>query len=426
MTITTKIVSLLMLVSLSLPSLLAAEEGNKSDDAVRILVTFADPGMRNAHRGGPARPSYRRSSGSYTTSVAISRSAKRIAKLFGLQKIDEWPIRPLAVFCVVYALDSERTTDLSVDTLISKLEARNDVESVQRLNTFSAFGTAQSSNLDPYARFQHVLDTLEIPQAHAWTRGQGARIAVVDTGADLRHPELAGQIAEHQDFVGTKNRGGVADAHGTAVAGIIAASINNGEGIVGVAPEAHLSILKACWYLADKRRAVCDSFTLARALSHAIESAADIINLSLGGPPDPLLARLIHNAIDKGITVVAAAPADTLSGFPTNVPGVLVVAADSAGADSGHLSAVNAPGDEILVAAPHDSYDFASGSSLAAAHVSGIAALLVAAQPKLSGKEVRQLIVDSPASTRGIVNACRALAPLFGDATCGANGSAAR
>src|SRR5262249_57355971 len=134
------------------------------------------------------------------------------------------------------------------------------------------------------------------------------------------HPDLEGRIAKTATFVQGGEKSFSEDLHGTAVAGIIAADADNHIGIFGVAPEAQIMVAKACWHRAPTAvEAVCSSWALARALDFAIAGDAQVLNLSLGGPADPLLARLIAKAVDRGATVVAAGvggggPAPGLSG----------------------------------------------------------------------------------------------------------------
>src|ERR1035438_2109430 len=97
----------------------------------------------------------------------------------------------------------------------------------------------------------------------------------------------------------------------TAVAGVIAAIPDNGIGIVGIAPDVRLFVFKACWRSAPTgAKATCNSFTLAQALAAAIEERVDIINLSLAGPSDPLLTRLVGRAAAAGIIGRGAVPRD--------------------------------------------------------------------------------------------------------------------
>src|SRR5262249_45899039 len=157
--------------------------------------------------------------------------------------------------------------------------------------------------------------------------GNGVRVAVIDTGVDAHHPDLAGQIAKQENFVDSAPATTSTDRHGTAVAGIIAAVGNNHQGIVGVAPGARLYSLKACWpEQPNGARAVCNTLTLAKALAAAIDVRAAVVNLSLAGPGDPLLARLVDFGAQRGMLFVGAMPPDSSPrGFPTDIPAVIKV-----------------------------------------------------------------------------------------------------
>ncbi len=373
-----------------------------ADETPRILVTFADPGMSNAARAGPARPGYSRRSSAYLVSVGVRRAADRVAQDFDLEVVDEWPIVPLKVHCLVFEVAADRP----LEALLEDLRARPEVESAQRMNTFEVRG----SRTDPYANLQHNLSTLGLAEAHNMSRGRGASVTIIDTGADFEHPELTAAIRGHHDFVGDGNFAG--DAHGTAVAGIIGAAAGNGFGIAGVAPDARLDVLRACWYPAGEAAAICDSFTLAKALTHALESGSDVINLSLGGPADALLSRLVALALGRGIVVVAAAPRQ--HGFPADVPGVIVVGAEGDG-QGGRL---HAPGADILVPVPGGGFDYASGSSLSAAHVTGVIALMIAERPGIGRDDVVAFLTGSRAEDGRSVNACRALAQMLDRPGC--------
>lgn len=382
------------------------------DEAQHILVTFEDPGMSHSARPGPARPGYSRRSGTYLVSFSVRRAADRVARDFDLQIVDEWPIVPLNVHCLVYAVPD----DVALDSLLTDLRQRPEVESAQLLNRFQVQGTPPAGSADPYGKLQHNLETMEVSQAHAWTRGAGSRVTIIDTGIDLQHPELVTQVREHHDFVTGAGRREVADAHGTAIAGIIAAASENGIGMTGIAPETELTVLRACWHDPASAYAVCDSFTLAKALTHALESKTDVINLSLGGPHDALLARLVNLALQRGILVVAAAPRQ--AGFPTDVPGVIVVGSGPVSDSAETAFRLTAPGDDILVPVPGGGFDYASGTSLSAAQVSGVIALLVAERPGLRRDDVTALLAGSRTAPQAPVNACRALAQLLGRGGC--------
>ena len=395
--------------------LLVAAETDADTNAAKILVTFDDPGMSNAARAGPVRPGYRRPSSTYLVSIDVRRAARRIEREFGLRRLDEWPIDPLKVHCIVYAVEA----DANVNDLIAQLREQPGVESAQRMNTFDVLASASAGPSDPYYDLQHNMDRLELAAAHRWSRGQGSSVTIIDTGADLQHPELRLRSVSHEDFVDEGGSEFHSDAHGTAVAGIIGASSDNGIGIVGVAPSASMSVLRACWYVDGRVSAVCDSFTLAKALSFAIDSRTNVINLSLTGPGDPLLARLVERALAQGKIVVAAASATAdRDQFPASVAGVMVVDAAGSGKSKRLDDRVYAPGDDILVPVPGGGFDYASGTSLSAAHVSGVVALLVSKQPELTHRDVAELFAADKSSSDGSISACRALAALLNVKGC--------
>ena len=221
--------------------------------------------------------------------------------------------------------------------------------------------------------------------------GRGIHIAIIDTGVDRTHPDLKGRIGITRNFVAADARFD-SDIHGTAVAGIVAANANDGVGIVGLAPEADLLALKACWQDSlDDIRAQCNTFTLAKALTFALEQHVDIINMSLGGPNDPLLALLVELALARGIVVVAAE--DAPGEFPADLPGVIAVHAvtrsdrPSPTADDG---AIQVAARELLSTSPGGHYDYFSGSSMGAARVAGLSALLRQERGNLTPRQMLQ------------------------------------
>jgi subtilisin family serine protease len=279
---------------------------------------------------------------------------------------------------------------------------------------------------DPYAKLQVSLRELAVVSAQQHSRGAGVQVAVIDTGVDFAHPDLKGRVSARQNFVDADDAKFEQDMHGTEVSGVIAAVADNGIGIVGIAPDARIIALKACWQAATGGSAVCNSFTLAQALEAAIVAHANIVNMSLAGPPDPLLARLVSRAAAQGaIFVGAAGRRGSGETFPADLSEVLAV--DAAEESSGNPRHLLAPGRDVLTLVPGGHYDFASGSSLAAAQVSGIVALMLAEHPHLSAAEVRNLLlhssrrVDSPAGEILAVDACAALTDARGHGSCGAD-----
>ena len=212
------------------------------------------------------------------------------------------------------------------------------------------------------------------------------------------------------------------DTHGTAVTSIIGARTNNARGIAGIAPDAELEIFVSCWRDASRENPVCDSFSLAKALDRMLERPPHVANLSLTGPHDPLLERLIGRLLAEDVVVVAARPNEGTGNlaFPADMQGVIAVGSIMAGSE-GEPQQLYAPGMGIMVALPGDSYDLRSGNSMAAAHVSGTAALILAVAPHLTRVEVQQFLQrsqDARIASVTSINACIALHLANPDKVC--------
>ncbi|MGH8613090.1 MAG: S8 family peptidase [Gammaproteobacteria bacterium] len=385
----------------------------------RILVTFVDRSIDWAPLGRAVNQY--RARGEYQNSAWSSRIATRLAEDYRLYQVAAWPIRALGVHCVAYEIAS----DQSIERVLESVSRDKRVDSVQRMQRFRVLS-------DPYFRLQTALQSMHVEAAQRWATGRNVTVAIIDTGADFNHPDLRGQITERQDFVEDDPAAFVNDIHGTAVAGVIAALADNGQGIVGIAPDAKLMALKACWpEKPASLEAVCDSLTLAKALDAAVRLKPAILNLSLTGPFDSLLARLINKAIEQHIIIVVAdaKQTDLASGFPASMANVVPVRLaheQRSTKPATRPTWIVAPGSEVLTTFPQGTYNFISGSSFAAAHVSGVIALLLELQPNLSAAHVIE-ILQAPArrpdqipgiQVSGVVNACAAIAQLRGVPTC--------
>ncbi len=353
-----------------------------------------------------------------------ARTSAELSEIYRMRILYAWTMASLGEQCVVFEVPPGR----SVPDIIKRLASDRRVSSVQPVETFSTLSAPQEGleKKDPYAHLQHSVQTLRLDQAHRLATGKGVRVAVVDTGVDFDHPDLRDRVTVANNFVDRGERTFTTDIHGTAVAGVIAASVND-VGIVGVAPGAEIYALKACWQQPPSaREAVCNSYTLAKAMDFAISKGSQVINFSLGGPPDPLLGRLIGVALSKGIVVVAANGGPNRD-FPASVQGVIGIvgsddvkggAAAPPAPASSQGPALAAPAVDVLTTVPKGSYDFFSGSSLAAAQVSGIAALLLQKDPKLTPARVAEVIRKTarPLNPTHIIqaDACAAVASVAG------------
>lgn len=328
----------------------------------------------------------------------------------------DWPMPSLGIYCVLV----RPAEDVPLERLLSTLEAEPGVAWAQTVQTFKVLAAK-----DPYYSLQKGGPSMHLDEMHAHATGRRVTVAQIDTGVDLTHPDLAGRIAESANFIdGDPWR---VEAHGTAVAGIIGARAD-GTGFDGIAPEARLDVFKACWYSdSTAAKARCSSWTLAKAVDHAINHDIKVMNLSLGGRADDLLARLLAAADQRGIVVVVATlenPEDP--GFPASLTTVIpAVACDV----NGHVApshwrgiafAAAAPGVDVVAPVPHTGYALMSGSSLAAAHITGVVALLLQRAPQATPDQIRTALrttakpiagSNSAGATRiGLVDACAALA----------------
>ena len=386
-------------------------------DASRMIIVAVankpdpQPGAGATPRGYDALPNY----AGGDRGVA---AAKRLSADYSLRELSVWVIEPLRLRCMVFALPP--TADRA--DMLERLQRDKRVRIAQPLQEFDTFGNAppftsetpvpavpDAAYNDPYLGLQHSFSAIAAAGAQRATRGDGVRIALIDTGVDAAHPDLDGRIVQQRDFVGTGEAR--AERHGTEVAGVISAVANNKLGIVGIAPAAHVLAYRACWTLPPPASgARCNSYTLALALGAALASDAHIINLSLGGPADPLLEQLVTHAVERGTLVVGAVPPDRrLVGFPVAVPGVIAV--DAAEGAPSNARVLRAPGRDILTLEPGGHFDYASGSSLATAHVTGALALLLALKPDESAATLAALLQNSQLD-KAAIDVCRAVAAL--------------
>jgi subtilisin family serine protease len=358
-----------------------------------LLVAFTDNTIDNLK--GTASPTSYRQRGSYQSSTWSERVTNQLADDYGMEKLTEWPITEVGAHCVVYRLADKA----SVPDAIARLSKDDRVDIVQNMNVFK---TKAHYDNDPYFKLQTNLQQMQIGLAHGRATGRDITIGMIDTGVDLEHPDLVGQISKNQNFAKDISASFSTDIHGTAVAGVMVAKRDNAKGIIGVAPNAKLVALKACWPdTKDAIEAVCNSFTLALAVNTAIKVGVDVLNMSLTGPQDPLLTILLNKAMAKGIIVVAA-DTGSVGDFPASLKDVISVQSikQPVTGSTSLVESISAPGDKILTTLPHGTYDFISGSSIAAAEVSGVVALLLELNPSLTLAEVHTILQKSKITSK--------------------------
>lgn len=340
-----------------------------------------------------------------------ARFIAQIYRDFNLERIADWPLTSIGVRCLVFATDNEVSA-----AMLQSLQAHSFVETAQLMNYFEVSAAATQQYNDPYFELQTGHNQLLIPATHNWSTGKGVVVAIIDTGIDAAHPDLSGRLVGVRNFVDRSYRQFRADVHGTAVAGVIAANANNAIGIVGVAPDAQVLGLKACEQTGpDDRLATCNSFTLAKAIDFAIDQHADVINLSLAGPRDDLLERLVNRAVDNGAVVVGAAGRNDDYPFPAAAPNVIAVANKNPAVKA---ASIRAPGTQVVSTVPGGEYDFFTGSSFSTAYVSGVVALIRQRKPHISASLIGELLHLTASEESGYTNACGALSRIVDGEEC--------
>jgi len=279
---------------------------------------------------------------------------------------------------------------------IGALRGEADIQAAQpnfRFKLAQAAGVSQAA-VDGFS-VQYAPSKLHLEQAHRLSTGQGVLVAVIDTGIDRLHPEIAGAVAGAFDAIGSREP---PDAHGTAIAGAI---IAHGR-LTGAAPGARILAIRA--FTTAGADAEATTMTVVRSIEYAMAQGARVINMSFAGARDPVIGRSLAQARRKGIVLVAAAGnagAESPPLYPAADPNVIAVSATDVDdhlldvANRGRQIALAAPGVDVLLPAPGARYQIATGTSFAAAHVAGITALMLAKNPQLSPEQVRTILITT-------------------------------
>lgn len=329
--------------------------------------------------------------------TSMQQLANRIARDAGLAVSDDWPLPLIELNCFVMTVPEGR----SLDEVIEAVSLDPAVVFAEPMQTYRTQSETAAYD-DPMYPAQPLGRSWQLSALHRMATGTDVKVAVIDTGVERNHPDLAGRVATTMNFV--ENRPFAAERHGTGVAGVIAATANNGTGIVGVAPDARVLALRACWEQRPGEAAVCNTLSLAKALHFAIDRGAEVINMSLAGPRAELLDRLLDKALGRNISVVAAYDKSLPGGgFPASKRGVIAVADETLA--SPRPGVYIAPGQDVITAEPSGKWALVSGSSYSAAHVSGLYALLRSAA---SSRQAPPRLVTS-GSGEGAIDACATL-----------------
>lgn len=282
---------------------------------------------------------------------------------------------------------------------------------------------------DPDFEFQWAVTSTESNKA--WklvNQKRTVKVAIVDTGVDYNHPDLKNRVLTELGYNFIDKNNDVMDDnwHGTHVAGIIAAEMNNNQGITGIVGPLDVKIIPV--KVLDKN-GQGDSPIIAEGIKYAVDKGADIINISIGFKvKDTYIEEAVNYAKQKGVLVVAAAGNDNSncdSYSPAGDKGVFTVSAvdnsynKASFSNYGSTVMVAAPGVDIISTVPDNSYEYRNGTSMAAPTVVGIAAMLKAENPKLTPDEIEKILISSSNdimakgkddySGYGFVNAYKAL-----------------
>ncbi|RIV31608.1 type VII secretion-associated serine protease mycosin [Micromonospora radicis] len=253
---------------------------------------------------------------------------------------------------------------------------------------------------------QWQLDKLGAKVAWRTSTGRGVTVAVIDSGVDGSHPDLAGRVLPGIDLV---SPGGTSEpdpvGHGTTVAGLIAGRNDDRQGVVGLAPDARILPVRVL----DEENRYDDALIVAQGVRWAVDNGAQVINLSLGGSGDsPALAAAIDYAFARDVVVVActgnlATSPDAKVWYPAREPGVIAVSGLErasnnlwSGAITGRATILTAPASGLVGARPPSGYWRVQGTSFAAPLVAATAALVRSRYPKMSaGDVVNRLLVTA-------------------------------
>jgi subtilisin family serine protease len=281
----------------------------------------------------------------------------------------------------------------AAETVSRELAADANVRSVQP--NFRYVLQDQKAALTEGDPGQYAVAELRLPEAHKLADGANVTIAVIDSGIDTKHPELADSIADSFDALGSKEGPHV---HGTGVAGAIVAHAR----LTGSAPAARILAIRA--FGKTSSGAESTSFVILKGLDYAAAHGAQIVNMSFAGPKDALVERGIAALAGKGIVMVAAAGnagAKSPPLYPAANANVIAISATDAqdrlftASNRGGYIAVAAPGVDLFLPAPDEKYQITSGTSFSAAYVSGLAGLMLERDPALKPEQLRAILMKT-------------------------------
>ncbi|MES5486587.1 S8 family serine peptidase [Bradyrhizobium sp. INPA03-11B] len=312
-----------------------------------------------------------------------------LARRHGLRRIASQNIPLLGATIGLFRMAGNR----SADAVSREFASDSSVRSVQPNYRYALQEQKPPSGGNDPA--QYAQTQLHLAEAHRLARGMNVTIAVIDSGIDAAHPELANTVADTFDALGSKDG---PHAHGTAIAGAIAARVK----LTGSAPEVRILAIRAFGAVAGGAEST--SYVILRSLDYAVAHGAQIVNMSFAGPKDALVERAVAATAARDVVLVAAAGnagAKSPPLYPAAYPDVITVSGIDAGdrlmaaSNRGSYIALAAPGADLLVPVPDGKYTLMSGTSFSAAFVSGIAALVLERGPALKPADVRKVLTST-------------------------------
>ncbi|SFD40798.1 pre-peptidase C-terminal domain-containing protein [Bacillus sp. OV194] len=328
--------------------------------------------------------------------VKTTLSNEELVKRFGVTIADSSSILGKENLTVVRIPEK-----LNYEGTLRKLKRSAHIESAE-----PDYMVKKMSN-DPYYSYQWPLPKMKVPNAWLGLSPKARiKVAVIDSGVDYTHPDLEGRVLSGYDTYDEDSDPMDYDGHGTAVAGVIAATVNNGIGMAGINPYADILPVR----VGDEEG--MSTSDCVEGIYYAISQKADVINMSYGGSEyEDIEYDAIRSAYEKGIVLVAASGnEDDAVGYPAAYPEVLSVGASTPNdgiadfSNYGELLDIVAPGTDVLTAAIDGEYDYFDGTSFSAPIVSGLASLILAEEPSLYPDDVEYLLESSaylPAKYKG-------------------------
>ncbi|MGH6839451.1 MAG: S8 family peptidase, partial [Methylocella sp.] len=326
--------------------------------------------------------------------------ADGIAQRERLQRLASQSLELIGTTLYRYKIKDKR----SVPAVIASLERYPQVAAVQPNYVYTLQQAGQNGHFDEE---QYAVPKMHLSEAHMISNGEKTLVAVIDSGIDWTHPEISGAVTRGFNAIG----GDWEKAqHGTEIAGIIASHAD----LTGVAPQARLLAVRA-FKAGGNVAVVGETFDILAGIEWAVKNKAQVVNMSFAGPPDPDLSREVAAGSRRRVIFIAAVGNEGKAAKPSYpaayenvIPVTATDRADAIFKDASRCATtcIAAPGVDIFAAVPAGAYKHDSGTSMAAAEVSGVVALLLDAKPGLDPKAVRDLLVQtakhlSPADAEG-------------------------